>query len=73
MKKVKIAMIGAGASNIAISRVMIAAGFPAENIIMVDTKGTLHKGRTDLNTPDNKEKWHMCEISNKEGRTGGNA
>ncbi len=70
-KEVKIAMIGAGAANIAISRVMIVAGFPPENIIMVDTKGILHKGRNDLRTPGNKEKWHMCEISNKEGRTGG--
>jgi malate dehydrogenase (oxaloacetate-decarboxylating) len=68
---VLISMIGAGASNIAISRVMLAAGFPPENIIMVDSKGILHKGRDDLKTPDNKEKWHICEISNKEGRTGG--
>ncbi len=70
-KEVKITMIGAGASNIAISRVMIAAGFPAENIIMVDSKSTLHNGRNDLNTPENKEKWHMCEVSNKEQRMGG--
>jgi len=68
---VKISMIGAGAANIAISRLMIAAGFPPENIIMVDTKGILHKGRDDLRTPENKEKWHMCEISNRECRTGG--
>ena len=64
-------MIGAGAANIAIARVMIASGFPPENIIMVDTKGTLHKKRHDLNTPETKDKWHMCEISNGEGRTGG--
>lgn len=68
---VKVSMIGAGAANIAISRVMIYAGFPPENIIMVDTKGILHKGRDDLKTPENKEKWHMCEITNKEERTGG--
>ncbi len=70
-EKAMISMIGAGASNIAISRVMIAAGFPPENIIMVDSKEILHKGRDDLKTPENKEKWHMCEISNKENRTGG--
>ncbi len=68
---VKVSMIGAGAANIAISRVMIYAGFPPENMIMVDTKGILHKGRDDLKTPENKEKWHMCEITNKEERTGG--
>jgi malate dehydrogenase (oxaloacetate-decarboxylating) len=70
-ENVKISMIGAGASNIAISRVMIAAGFPPENIIMVDTKGILHRGRDDLKTSEETQKWHMCEISNGEGRTGG--
>jgi len=62
-------MIGAGASNIAISRVMIRAGFPPENIIMVDSKGILNKKRYDL--MDDREKWRMCEISNIEGRAGG--
>lgn len=70
-ENIKIAMIGAGAANIAIARVMIAGNFPSENIIMVDTKGILHKGRNDLNLPENKDKWHVCEISNGEGRTGG--
>jgi len=70
-ENVKIAMIGAGASNIAISRIMITAGFPAENIMMVDTKGILHKDRKELNTPETKEKWKMCVTSNKEGRKGG--
>jgi malate dehydrogenase (oxaloacetate-decarboxylating) len=70
-ESVKISMVGAGASNIAISRVMIAAGFPPENIIMVDRKGILHKGRDDLRASEEKQKWHMCEISNSEGRTGG--
>lgn len=69
-EEVKVSMIGAGAANIAISRLMITAGFSPGNIFMVDTKGILHKGRDDLRTPENKEKWHMCEISNKEARTG---
>jgi len=68
---VTISMIGVGAANIAISRVMIDYGFPPENIRMVDSKGILHKGRDDLRTPENKEKWHMCEITNGEGKTGG--
>jgi malate dehydrogenase (oxaloacetate-decarboxylating) len=70
-ENIKIAMVGAGAANIAIARVMIASGFPPEGIMMVDTKGILHKKRNDLNNPETKDKWHMCEISNGEGRTGG--
>ncbi len=61
--KVKVAMLGAGAANIAISRVCIKGGVTPANIIMCDTKGTLHKGRTELQK-DFKEKWHMCEVSN---------
>ncbi len=62
--KVKIAMLGAGASNIAIARVCIKGGVNPENIIMCDSKGTLHKGRNELQA-EFKEKWHMCQISNK--------
>ncbi len=67
--KVKVAMLGAGAANIAISRVCIKGGVTAGNIIMCDTKGTLHKGRTELQQT-HKEKWHMCEISNGEDLRG---
>jgi len=70
-KDVLISMIGAGASNIAISRMMIKAGFPAENIIMVDSIGILNKDRKDLQTPGNETKWKMCLESNKENRKGG--
>ena len=38
---------------------------------MVDTKGTLHKERKDLDNDENREKWHMCEISNKKQIKGG--
>jgi len=63
-------MIGAGAANIAVSRIMIAAGVNPGNIIMVDSKGILHPGRTELEEKF-PEKWNMCLKSNKEGRTGG--
>jgi len=70
LNQVQVAMIGAGAANIAVSRVMIAAGVNPGNIIMVDSKGTLHPGRTELKEKF-PEKWNMCLKSNKEGRTGG--
>jgi malate dehydrogenase (oxaloacetate-decarboxylating) len=70
-EKVTIALVGAGAANIAVSRILVAAGFPPQNMIMVDTKGILHKGRDDLKTPSNEFKWRICEISNAESRTGG--
>jgi malate dehydrogenase (oxaloacetate-decarboxylating) len=68
-KTVKIAMVGAGASNIAISRVMIADGFPIENIVMCDSKGILNRKRDDCK--DQPEKWNMCDNSNGQQLEGG--
>ena len=70
-EEVRLVLIGAGAANIAVARVLITVGFPAGHLIMVDTKGILHTKREDLKTPDNAVKWQMCEISNTDQRTGG--
>jgi malate dehydrogenase (oxaloacetate-decarboxylating) len=67
----KIAMIGTGAANVANYRVMRAYGFPVENIILVDSRGILNPGRTDLNTPGDRIKWQICQESNRERRSGG--
>jgi malate dehydrogenase (oxaloacetate-decarboxylating) len=48
MPDIKIVMTGAGAAGIAIAKLLWKAG--ATNIIMCDTKGAIHHGRTDLNT-----------------------
>lgn len=70
-EQARISLIGAGAANIAVARLLIATGFPAGNIVMADTKGILHKGREDLRDPDNEVKWRICEITNNEMRKGG--
>lgn len=66
----KVAMVGAGAANIAIARVMVAAGFDIKNIVMCDSKGTLHKGREDIKN-SHAEKWYMCTHSNARNVVGG--
>ena len=63
MAKVKVAMVGAGASNICIARMIILAGVTPGNIIMCDSKGILHKGREELKEKY-KEKWEMCQKTN---------
>ena len=66
---VKISMIGAGAANVALARLLILSGAKAGNMILVDSKGTLHRNRRDLQaTP---KKWRLCEITNSEGVEGG--
>src|SRR6266571_4884647 len=65
-----ICMLGAGAANIAVARIIIEAGIAPGNIVMVDSKGILNRQRTDLGEKF-KAKWDMALKTNQEGRTGG--
>ena len=66
----KLAMIGAGAANIAIARVLVSAGVTKGNIVMADSRGILHPGRTDIDPEVDPTKWDMCINSNDEGLEG---
>jgi malate dehydrogenase (oxaloacetate-decarboxylating) len=69
IQDVKIVLVGAGAANIRIGSLYMAYGAKPGNIIYVDSKGTLHKGRTDLG--DHKEKLRMAQITNAGQLKGG--
>ncbi|HCP32717.1 TPA: malate dehydrogenase [Candidatus Acetothermia bacterium] len=75
MSKVTYAVVGAGAANIAFVRVLLRAGVPAGNVIMVDSRGILHPGREDLekNKEKNPYKWKYACETNAAGRTGDTA
>jgi len=49
LAEVKIVCIGAGAAGIASMRLLVALGADKEKMIMLDTQGVIHTGRTDLN------------------------
>jgi len=70
---IKLAVIGIGAANVAILRILFADGFKPANTIIVDSKATLHTGRTDLEEKQkgNPYKWDLCQRTNPEKRTGG--
>lgn len=72
LKDMKIVLLGAGAAGICTARLLMAAGVPGGNLILCDSKGTLHKGRTDIekNREKFKEKWEMCEKTNAENVVG---
>lgn len=72
-EQIRLTLIGAGAANIAVVRILIAAGFPPDHLMLVDTKGILHREREDLRTPDNAFKWDLCQITNGAQRKGGSA
>jgi malate dehydrogenase (oxaloacetate-decarboxylating) len=71
--EVSIAFIGSGASNVAISRLIFAYGADPEKCRVVDSKGILHKGRSDIEAVKDewRDKWRYCQITNAEGRSGG--
>ncbi len=71
LDEVKIAMLGAGAANICISRMIILAGVDPKNIVMIDSKGILHESREADLKELYKEKWEMTQITNGEGLSGG--
>ncbi len=49
--KVKVVVSGAGASAIACTKFYLALGVRQQNVLLVDTKGVVHRGRTDGMNP----------------------
>jgi malate dehydrogenase (oxaloacetate-decarboxylating)(NADP+) len=49
LQDVEIVILGAGAAGIATTRVLLALGAKREQITLVDRKGVIHTGRTDIN------------------------
>lgn len=69
MGEVKIAMVGAGAANVAILRVLLKAGVNAGNVVMSDINGILHPDRTDFEEGD--PRFIFCKTTNRKKRRGG--
>lgn len=49
LEDVKLVCLGAGAAGLAGMRLLISMGAKKENMTLVDSKGVIHDGRTDLN------------------------
>jgi malate dehydrogenase (oxaloacetate-decarboxylating) len=73
MENVRLAMVGAGAANVAAFRLLTAAGVDPGAIVVCDSRGVLHKKRSDIEVVQAEfaDKWHICLQSNAEGITGG--
>jgi len=70
---VRIAMIGIGAANASSYRLLKAYGFDPAQIVVCDTRGTLHRNRGDMEQlrTEFPEKWAVCQETNPEAITGG--
>ena len=73
MDKIKIAMIGVGAANVATYRLLKASGVDLGGIVACDSKGTLHPGRHDIEERQEEfaDKWRICNETNAERVVGG--
>jgi malate dehydrogenase (oxaloacetate-decarboxylating) len=72
-KSVRITMIGVGAANVAITRLLLEDGFKPENMIMVDSTGILSSKRRDIEEKqtENPYKWDFAKRTNPDCITGG--
>jgi malate dehydrogenase (oxaloacetate-decarboxylating) len=64
--EVAVTMVGAGAAGVAIVRLLMTAGVTPGNILSVDSKGILHRDRSDRDIlqAKYKEKWDICLKTN---------
>lgn len=73
LTNLRIALIGIGAANVATYRLLKASGVAPEAVIACDSQGTLHRKRGDLERRKDefRDKWMICEESNREQICGG--
>lgn len=70
-RNTKVILYGAGAANIATARLLYKYGIPYENMIVIDSRGPLYKGREDEDEMklENPWKYELLEKTNKDGVT----
>lgn len=65
MEDCKIVLLGAGASNTTIARLILQDGGDPAKMIVCDSKGGLHKNRKDIESdPRFYRKWELCQKTN---------
>jgi len=63
----RVAVSGAGAAGVAVTNMLIAGGVRADDVVVCDSRGILHSGRSELVG----EKAALAAGTNAAGRTGG--
>jgi malate dehydrogenase (oxaloacetate-decarboxylating) len=65
--ELRVVVSGAGAAGVAVTKMLIAGGVSAADVIVVDSRGIIHPGRTGLGPA----KQRLAEATNAAGRSGG--
>jgi malate dehydrogenase (oxaloacetate-decarboxylating) len=73
LAEVTIALVGIGAANMAVYRLLKAEGVNPERIVACDSRGTLHARRADIEADRSalRDKWGVCLETNPACRDGG--
>ncbi len=64
--ELRVVVSGAGAAGVAVTRMLIAGGVTAGDVVVCDSRGILHSGRSDLTAA----KRELADTTNAAGRTG---
>ena len=65
-----VTLIGAGSANIRTAFVLMRWGMKPGNILLVDSKGIVHSGRTDIVKEEDPWKYELAQKTNGENRIG---
>jgi malate dehydrogenase (oxaloacetate-decarboxylating) len=66
LSDLRVVLSGAGAAGVAVTKMLIAGGVDAGEVVVCDSRGVIHTGRSDL-TPVKAE---LAALTNAAGRTG---
>ncbi|MEM0124094.1 MAG: NADP-dependent malic enzyme [Candidatus Micrarchaeaceae archaeon] len=71
IKDIKLTMFGAGTAGLSILRLLSLYGLDKRNVVVIDSKGVLHKGRNDAEQLKtiNPHKYELLESTNRYGVT----
>jgi malate dehydrogenase (oxaloacetate-decarboxylating) len=67
---IRIALVGAGAANICIARLLMIYGANPGKIVLTDSRGILNRSRAELKG-SHPQKWEMCLLTNATNLSGG--
>jgi malate dehydrogenase (oxaloacetate-decarboxylating) len=73
LRTIRIAMIGMGAANVAVYRILRAAGIERQAVVACDRDGILHRQRVDFEAHQDEraDQWRVCLETNGDDRRGG--
>lgn len=73
LASVRLALVGFGAANVSVYRILKASGVDPGAIVACDSRGTLHPARHDIEEQAETfvDKWRACRESNADGVVGG--